>query len=221
MFPVEDMIVLACADRYLCSHRSVGMRAWSSIRVANRVIPFAILLGFLAYSHVPILFQIEIHPMTQKPICYRPDASGTYHIVLSYFHLIYFGLSPSFCMLLFGLLTLRNIEKSKRNAVGLLTTTTTTTANAANQITRIDESTDVSYVVGSSSDILYDRIDIFCWYHHNIYQCNSNEENLLNAVIGMLATLCNSIFDVVLSNLSKEIFNSGKENSCQHLSKIH
>ena len=90
MFPVEDMIVLACADRYLCSHRSVGMRAWSSIRVANRVIPFAILLGFLAYSHVPILFQIEIHPMTQKPICYRPDASGTYHIVLSYFHLIYF-----------------------------------------------------------------------------------------------------------------------------------
>jgi hypothetical protein len=93
---------------------STRLRGWSSIRMANRVIPLFILIGFVAYVHIPIFFHINIIPGTQKAICYPPGPPGTYRIVLSYFTLIFFGLSPPFCMLLFGILTLKNLNKSKR-----------------------------------------------------------------------------------------------------------
>ena len=108
------LIVLAGADRYLCSCASIKKRAWSSIRVANRLIPLTVLLSIIAYIHVPIFFNITIIPATQKPICYPPGPPGTYRIVLSFFSLIYFGLSPSLCMLLFSILTFRNITRSKK-----------------------------------------------------------------------------------------------------------
>ena len=82
--------------------------------MANRIIPLAILVGFLAYVHIPIFFKINIIPATQKPICYPPGPPGTYRIFLSYFSLLFFGLSPPFFMLTFAALTLQNINRSKR-----------------------------------------------------------------------------------------------------------
>ena len=87
--------------------------------MTNRLIPITILLGFLAYIHVPIFFKIDITSVTQQSICYPLGPPGTYRMVLSLFTLIYFGLSASLCMLLFGLLTVRNIERSKRIVAGL------------------------------------------------------------------------------------------------------
>ena len=107
-------IVLACADRYFRSCASANTRAWSSVRVARRTVPLTILIIVTAYSHVPMFFKIDIIPATQKPICYPPGPPGTYRIILSYFNLIVLGLSPSFSMLILGLLTLRNIRRTKQ-----------------------------------------------------------------------------------------------------------
>ena len=84
--------------------------------MANRLIPLTVLLSIIAYIHVPIFFNISIIPATQKPICYPPGPPGTYRIVLSIFSLIYFGFSPSLCMVLFSMLTFRNITRSKQIA---------------------------------------------------------------------------------------------------------
>ncbi len=97
--------------------------------MANRLIPIVILLNFIAFIHVPFFLRIDIIPATQKPTCYSLAPPGTYRIVLSFFNLIYFGLSPSFCMLFFGVLTVRNIERSKRIA----TRPSTNLENAASQ----------------------------------------------------------------------------------------
>jgi hypothetical protein len=95
--------------------------------VANRLIPITILLTFIDFIHVPFFLRIDIIPATQKPTCYSLAPPGTYRIVLSFFNLIYFGLSPSFCMLVFGLLTSRNVERSKRIAARQTTNVEITT----------------------------------------------------------------------------------------------
>jgi len=111
------LVVLACGDRYLSSSTSVGKRAWSCVRVAVRMISLTIVLNLVAYIHVPIYFTINIIVVTQKSICYPTGPPGSYRIFLSFFNLIYFGLFPSIFMFVFGLLTLRNVERSKRLVV--------------------------------------------------------------------------------------------------------
>ena len=199
------MIVLACADRYLCSHPSVTIRAWSSIRVANRLIPLTVLLGFVAYVHVPIFFKIEIIPATQKPICYPPGPPGTYRIVLSYFHLIYFGLSPSFSMLLFGMLTLQNIERSKRVAAGPSTSSGIATSQITRKINRqmfrmLLVQVLVYCVTGLTFSIAIIITSISASQTKNIFQIA--QENMVNAVVGMFSTLgpCVSFYLFTLSS---------------------
>lgn len=108
------LIVLASIDRFVCSSTSATIRALSNIRIANRIISIAIVLGLIAYVHVAIFFDIGILSTTQKSICYPLAPPGTYRIFLSFFNLFYFGLLPPFCMLLFGVLAIKNIERSRR-----------------------------------------------------------------------------------------------------------
>ncbi|CAF4844960.1 unnamed protein product [Rotaria sp. Silwood1] len=199
------LIVLACGDRYLCSSASTNKRALSSVHVARRLIPVTILIGFIAYIHVPIFFKIDIIPATQKPICYPPGPPGTYRIVLSYFHLIYFGLSPSFCMLIFGMLTLRNIERSKRLAMAPSINLET----AANQNLRktnrhmlrmLFVQVLVYCITGLTFSVALIYTAIIANQQKNVFQ--SAQENMINAVVGMLSTTgpCLSFYLFTLSS---------------------
>jgi hypothetical protein len=173
--------------------------------VANRLIPLAVLLGFVAYIHVPIFFKIDIIPATQKPICYPPGPPGTYRIVLSYFHLVYFGLSPSLCMFLFGILTLRNIERSKRIAAGP-SANLETVANQNNRKTNrqmlrmLFVQVLVYCVTGLTFSVAIIITSINASQPKNVFQVA--QENMVNAVVGMLSTLgpCISFYLFTLSS---------------------
>ncbi|CAF0843370.1 unnamed protein product [Adineta steineri] len=108
------LIALACADRCFCSSKSVNRRSWSSVRVANRAISLTILLNFLVYIHVPIFFRLDINPATLKPVCYTTGPIGPYRSVLNYCNLFVFGICPSLCMFVFGILTVRHINQRRR-----------------------------------------------------------------------------------------------------------
>jgi hypothetical protein len=82
--------------------------------MAIRMICLRIVLNLIVYIHVPIYFTINIIVPPQKSVCYPRGPPGSCRIFLSFFNLIYFGLFPSIYMFVFGLLTLRNIERSKR-----------------------------------------------------------------------------------------------------------
>ncbi|CAF1299477.1 unnamed protein product [Adineta steineri] len=195
-------IVCACADRYLCSSRSINMRAWSSVRVANRVIPLIILIILVAYSHVPVFFEIDIIPATQKPICYPPGPPGTYRIVLSYFNLIFLGLSPSLAMLMFGLLTLRNVERAKR----LRVVPTTETINITNRTTNTHMlrmllvQVLVYCITGLTFSVALIITAINASAPKNAFQVA--QENMINAAVGMLSTVgpCLSFYLFTLSS---------------------
>jgi hypothetical protein len=91
----------------------MSKRAWSSTKVAYRVIPLTILIGFLVYIHIPINFKIVIVPITQKLVCHAVGPPGSYRKISSIYNLFIFGLFPPLCMLISGILTLRNIDKRK------------------------------------------------------------------------------------------------------------
>jgi hypothetical protein len=199
------LIVLACGDRYLCSSASANKRAWSSIRVARRAIPLTILIGFIAYIHVPIFFKIDIIPATQEPICYPPGPPGTYRIVLSYYNLLVLGLFPSFSMLIFGMLTLRNIERSKR----LLVVPSTNLENPTQQTNRKTNrhmlrmlllQVLVYCVTGLTFSVALIYTAIGASQPKNVFQVA--QENMINAVVGMLSTLgpCSSFYLFTLSS---------------------
>lgn len=184
---------------------STTMRAWSSRQVANRVIPLGILLGFIIYIHIPFFFTINIIPASQKPICYPPGPPGTYRVILSFFNLIYFGLSPSMCMLIFGLLTMRNIKQSK----GLLSKSSNTVENRTNQNNRkIDlhmfrmllVQVLVYCITGTPYSIATIYTAITANQSKNVFQVA--QENLLTAVGGMLTNTgpCLSFYLFTLSS---------------------
>ncbi len=183
------LIVLACGDRYLCSCTSMTKRTWSSIRVANRLILLTILLGFIAYIHVPIFFGIDIITATQKPTCYQSGPPGTYRIVLSFFNLIYFGVSPSLCMFMFGLLTLRNINQSKRIVLGPLANLNTALNQTIRKINRqMLRMLSVQVLVYCVTGLTFSIATFFLSIRPNetktVFQVA--QENLIIAVLGML-----------------------------------
>ncbi len=182
--------------------------------MARRAIPVTILIGFIAYIHVPIFFKIDIIPATQKPICYPPGPPGTYRIVLSYYNLIVLGLGPSFSMLIFGMLTLRNIERSKRLLVAPST-------NVENPIQQNNRKTNrhmlrmlliqvlVYCVTGLTFSVALIYTAIIANQPKNAFQVA--QENMINAVVGMLSTLgpCLSFYLFTLSSglFRKELMN--------------
>ena len=182
------------------------MRSWSSLRVARRTILITTVIGLIAYIHVPIFFKIDIIPATQKPICYPPGPPGTYRIILSYFHPVYFGLTPPLCMLIFGMLTLRNIERSKR----LIVAPSTNIENLAQQqntrktnrhMLRMLFIQVLAYsITGLTFSIAIIITSANATQTKTIFQVA--QENMVNAVVGMLSTAgpCLSFYLFTLSS---------------------
>jgi len=195
------------------------MRSWSSVRVANRIIPLTILIVTIGYIHVAIFFNISIIPATQQPICYPSGPPGTYRIVLSYFNLIFLGLSPGCCMLVFGLLTLRNIEQSKR----LVVMPATNSVNTTNQTNRKTNSQMLRMLIfqvlvysitGLTFSVAWIYTAIIAIQPQNVFQLA--QQNMINAVVGMLSNVgpCLSFY---LFTLSSGLFRKELKNLfCRH-----
>ncbi|CAF0953639.1 unnamed protein product [Adineta steineri] len=104
-------IALASIDRFLCSSTSATVRAWSSRRVATRAILVVTIILPLFYLYVPIIFQ-NIQTVTKCPA-----AQTTFPLFNGIWNLLIFSLGPSTVMLVFGLLTIRHVQRSGKRIV--------------------------------------------------------------------------------------------------------
>ena len=103
------------SHRFVCSSSSAGVRAWSNLRVATRAISVVTLITGLAY--IQLLYYAQRNLQLQ-----RCDAQlGTYLTFYGVFNLIIFGVGPSTCMLIFGLLTIRHVHQIQRRVVPINT----------------------------------------------------------------------------------------------------
>lgn len=97
--------------RFLCSSRSVAIRAWSSCRVASLTILFIIPAVGLSYIYVPIQYHVE------KTIRKCPTSQGNNLLFNGIWNLMIFSLGPSIIMLIFGSLTIRHVRSAVKRVI--------------------------------------------------------------------------------------------------------
>jgi hypothetical protein len=200
----------------------VYIRAWSSTRVATRAIPLTILIAFLVYIHIPIVFNIYIVPTTHKPVCHPAGPPGPYRKVFSLFNLIVFGFAPSFCMLVFGMFTLRHIrEKKGFQIISTTNSKKSKTKTSERQLVRMLLAQVLVYsITGLTFSIAL--IIIATNKNHQKSVLTIARENLIIAIVGMLSNTgpCSSFYLFTLSSRLfrkelKKLFNRNAENGIQ------
>ena len=104
--PLDEQPFLCC--RFLCSSVSSTLRKWSDPRTATYVILLTIVVILLLYVHLPINYIISL------PLVTCVAQPGRYQSFQSYWNLILWSWLPTCGMLIFGLLTIRNIRQGKQ-----------------------------------------------------------------------------------------------------------
>lgn len=92
--------------RFLCSSSSAALRAWSAPQVAFKTILSSTVLCGLSYIYLPIQYDLR----KTMPRC--SGNQGDHPLFNGIWNLLIFSLAPALVMLVFGLFTVRNIQKS-------------------------------------------------------------------------------------------------------------
>ena len=101
-------IVFAAADRFFCSCQSARLRRWSSSKVALCLIIIDAIIWALFYIQVLVFFDVK----NDKCRIHVADIMRYFNFYLT----IENGFLPIIPMLIFGLLTIRNIRRSAQRA---------------------------------------------------------------------------------------------------------
>jgi hypothetical protein len=109
------LTVLACLDRYLHSSTRAHIRRISSFKTAKRAIGITSVAIILLYSHTLAYYEItNVSNQFNNSVPSCNGQKGTYRTFSSFWYLTLYSLCPSFLMLLFGALALRNIRQHRR-----------------------------------------------------------------------------------------------------------
>jgi growth hormone secretagogue receptor len=109
------LIVLACIDRYLHSSLSERIRRMSSLKSAKISSAIISIIVLISYSHMLVYY--EIANVTNQFGSITPQCAsqkGIYRTFLGLWHMVVSSLFPSFLMLVFGLLTLKNVRQRRQ-----------------------------------------------------------------------------------------------------------
>ncbi|CAF1033189.1 unnamed protein product [Adineta steineri] len=107
-------IIMASIDRYFASSRDALRRQYSSPKIALRLIIGTVIFWCIVYIQVLVFYEIN-----NGSCSYRP---GSYGIFFSAYISIDSGALPLLLMLIFGLLTVRNIHLTKKRVDAAPTT---------------------------------------------------------------------------------------------------
>ncbi|CAF1219370.1 unnamed protein product [Adineta steineri] len=109
-FLSQTYILLACIDRYLVSVNKTRYRQILTITMAHKIIYFIVCFWSISLSHMIIYSNISL----QNQFCYY--SNSIYVIFISLHNLILSGFILPILMVIFGLLTLRNIRIIRQRA---------------------------------------------------------------------------------------------------------
>ena len=105
------LIVLAAIDRWLCSCSNVGRRQMSSMKNANRSIALIVFLAMLGHIAQTVCYEpFQLAPMPQR--CY--GSTPACRVFDDLFYAFVTVLIPCCLMLIFGAMTIKNIQYSRR-----------------------------------------------------------------------------------------------------------
>lgn len=103
----------ACIERYLGSSASVHQRQLVTIKRAYLCIVFILLLGFAAFGQHFYCVDINQHLLGGPQSCYALQQSVVCQVVDSVTQLLFWLLAPTFMMIIFGSLIVRNVRRKR------------------------------------------------------------------------------------------------------------
>ncbi|CAF0898296.1 unnamed protein product [Adineta steineri] len=109
------LIVLACVDRFCHSSTNATIRRMSSLKKARWGVGIVILSIMILYSHMLVYYGLS-YTLNQfgNTVATCNSQIGTYRTFIAFWFMALYSLCPSFFMLLFGLLTLKNIRQHRQ-----------------------------------------------------------------------------------------------------------
>jgi hypothetical protein len=99
---VRFSVVFACADRYFITRTSARIRAWSSLKMARRLLIIMCSVWIVAGLHLPVFMDIR------GGICWMFDF---YKFFYPIYQFILVGIIPPVLMSVFGFLTVRSLHQ--------------------------------------------------------------------------------------------------------------
>ncbi|CAF0998784.1 unnamed protein product [Didymodactylos carnosus] len=126
-FPLvsSTFIVFACIDRFAASSSQARWRKFSQRKVTLFTISLNIIICFICYIHVPIYFKIIRTPISENDFIEFCYCQGGYNQFFIVFHMIFYSSFQPLLMTVFGLLTLRNVQRLRRQINQSVTSSTT------------------------------------------------------------------------------------------------
>ena len=109
-FLSQTYLLLACIDRYLISLNRSSSRQINTVAVANRIICAVTGFWIVTLSHMLVYSSI----LQTSQFCFF--SSSSYVIFISFHNLVLSGFLLPILMVVFGLLTLKNIRRIRRQA---------------------------------------------------------------------------------------------------------
>lgn len=104
-------ISLACAERYLCSSENVHRRQLITMKRAYLSMIFIILMGFIIFGEEFYCIDINQQLLGAPQSCYQLQQNINSRIFDSLVQFLFQILAPTLMMIVFGVLTLRNVRQ--------------------------------------------------------------------------------------------------------------
>ena len=203
------LVIGACGDRWASSSANVRIRSISNVKIAKRIIIGIVIIIYLIYSQMFFCFDGIFDPSSSN--CFT--VSQLCELYNSFALFLTYSLLPCLIMLIFGLLTIRNIRHSQQRVVP----TNTILPNNRHKRKTLKQMTIMLLVQVICSVILSLPISI-----QNIYiemTKNYNKSNEALEIEGFLDTLF-ILITLINSSLSFYIFTLTGQVFRQELKRI-
>jgi hypothetical protein len=196
------LIIGACVDRRASSDANVRIRSLSNLKIAKRMIIGVTLIIYSVYGQMLYCFNGTFQSNTSD--CQSiSDTCELYNDIALFFT---YSLLPASLMLIFGLLTIRNIRQTRRQIVSLTTTVPSNrnTRKTTKQMTVMLFAQVICSVLLSLPLSIEKIYSVFKGHHQE-----SNEQKELEDFLGLivvLITLMNSSLAFYIFTLTGQVF---------------
>jgi hypothetical protein len=129
-------IALASFDRYSSSCQNINRRRWSTVRRAQIIIGVVTLFICVSYYHVSLYFHVK--PLADGTLsCIGESSANGYRVFSDIYFLFTYCIIPPVLMTLFGTLTIKNVQLSKRQIMSKNKTVLLSTQRKDRQLIRM------------------------------------------------------------------------------------
>ena len=110
LFLASWFILLACTDRYCCTHPQAFIRRFSHVNTAKRLLVFLPLFSLLVHSHLLIYIDwIEMNRCT--------FLTFNFILFLYIYYVVFYAFMTPILYIIFAILTIINVTKTKKRVV--------------------------------------------------------------------------------------------------------